>query len=300
MTKTFTFTNSPEITILSPLPSYLTNTRLVQGLDFWKPRESKVLQGSIEKPEITARAAYVYDVTSDKALYEKNSRQRLPVASLVKIATAIVVLETKDPSLKVRISKKAASIGENSMGISEGEVYTLEQLLYGLILHSGNDAAQAIAEFVSGGSGNFVEEMNRKAKILGLSDTLFVNPSGLEESKKEYSTAYDLSILTKHALTIPLFVKIASTVEYDIPYSPEHKHVYLFNQTNLLTSYLGVKGVKTGYTPSAGLCLVTYAENGGHKLIGIVLNSESRREEMRALLDYSFSVLGVKVPASAN
>jgi len=89
---------------------------------------------------------------------------------------------------------------------------------------------------------------------------------------------------------------VAQTVEYQIPYSQDHKYIPLYNQTNLLTSYPGVLGVKTGYTPSAGLCLVTYAENGGHKLIGIILNSPSRREEMRELLDYSFAVLGVKIP----
>src|SRR5581483_4371880 len=141
----------------------------------------------------------------------------------------------------------------------------------------------------------FVAHMNQKAKILGLTDTFFVNPSGLEEDPPlphEYSTAYDLAILTKYALSLPLFAKVAATVEYDIPYTSNHKHIYLFNETNLLTSYPGVKGVKTGYTPSAGLCLITYAENDGHKLIGVILNSESRREEMRALLNYSFSLLG--------
>lgn len=282
------------LTFASPIPSYLINSKLVQGLDFWKPQES-VLSAKIEQPQITAKAAFVYDITTDKVLYEKNSKEKLPVASLVKIATAIVALETKSEASTIRVSPHAATTGENSMGISAGEIYTLEELLYGLILHSGNDAAEAIAEAVSDTSTQFVEEMNRKGKILGLVDTFFVNPSGLEEDTSEYSTAYDLAILTKHALSLPTFAKIAQTVEYDIPYSSKHKHIYLYNQTNLLTSYQGIKGVKTGYTPRAGLCLITYAENGGHKLIGVILNSERRREEMRELLDYSFQVLGVAI-----
>ena len=105
-----------------------------------------------------------------------------------------------------------------------------------------------------------------------------------------------MAILTKHALTLPAFAQVAQTVEYEIPYTSSHKYIPLYNQTNLLTSYPGVKGVKTGYTPAAGLCLVTYAENGGHRLIGVILNSPSRREEMRELLDYSFVTLGIKVP----
>jgi serine-type D-Ala-D-Ala carboxypeptidase (penicillin-binding protein 5/6) len=92
------------------------------------------------------------------------------------------------------------------------------------------------------------------------------------------------------------FARVAATVEHVLPNTTDHKYIYLYNQTNLLTSYPGVKGVKTGFTPGAGLCLITYVENGGHKIIGVILNSESRREEMRELLDYSFTVLGVSVP----
>lgn len=283
--------------VVAPLPSYLVNTSLAQGLDFWKPKDANVLQSAIEKPQVSAKAAFVYDITQDKVLYDKNSKERLPVASLIKVATAIVALESKRPSARFRVSSKAASVGENSMGITAGEVYTLEELLYGLMLYSGNDAAEAIAESVAGTSEQFVALMNQKAKILGLSDTYFVNPSGLEDDKNpEYSTAYDLAILTRYALSNRVFAQVAQTVEYTIPYSSEHKRIYLYNQTNLLTSYPGVKGVKTGYTPSAGLCLVTYVENGGHKLIAVILSSESRREEMKELLDYSFTVLGVNVP----
>lgn len=292
--------NSPvAIQVASPLPDYLVNTPLVQGLDFWKPKSANVLQSTIGKPQVSAKAAFIYDITTDTVLYDKNGRERLPVASLVKVMTAIVALESKSPTTLVRVSPNAATTGENSMGISSGERYTLEELLYGLVLHSGNDAAVAIAESTAATVDDFTKLMNQKAKILGLTDTYFANPSGLEDEKdgsQEYSTAYDLAIISKHALTLPTFSKVAATVEYEIPYSSDHKYLYFYNQTNLLTSYPGVKGVKTGYTPSAGLCLITYVENGGHKLIGVILNSESRREEMKELLNYSFALLGVKVP----
>lgn len=285
--------------IVSPLPRYLSDSNLVKQLSFWQPKEKNVRASSIIKPQVSAKAVLLYDTTTDTVLYEKNSKDRMPIASLVKIATAVVALETKEPVAKMRVSANAASVGENSMGATAGEAYTLEELLYGLVLHSGNDAAMTIAEGVSGTSNNFVLDMNRKAKILGLSDTFFVNPSGLEEEEGlagEYSSAHDLVMLTKYALTLPLFAKVVQTFEYHIPAATEHKQLDLYNQTNLLTTYPGVKGVKTGFTPSSGLCLVTYAENGGHKIIGVILNSQQRREEMKELLDYSFSVLGVHVP----
>src|SRR5581483_3271946 len=230
--KTVLKQKAPEISILSPLPSYLVNSQLVQSLNIWKPANTHVLSKSTQKPVISAKAAYVYDITTDTVLYDKNSKERLPIASLTKIATAIVALESKKPDTSIQISAKAANVGEDSMGITTGETYTLEELMYGLVLHSGNDAAMAIAEGISGDVPTFVAHMNQKAKILGLTDTFFVNPSGLEEDPPlphEYSTAYDLAILTKYALSLPLFAKVAATVEYDIPYTSNHKHIYLFN-----------------------------------------------------------------------
>ena len=139
--------------------------------------------------------------------------------------------------------------------------------------------------------------MNIKAKELGLRDTKFINPSGLNnEEELEYSTAYDLAILTKYALNShPLFAKVVSTFSYTISYSQDHKYLYFENQTNLLTSYPGIGGVKTGYTEEAGLSLVTYAKNEGEEIVGVVLGSIDRRGDMILLLDKSFEVLGVKI-----
>ncbi|MBI4091304.1 D-alanyl-D-alanine carboxypeptidase, partial [candidate division WWE3 bacterium] len=213
--------------------------------------------------------------------------------SITNIMTAVVAIEHSNLTDKTIRRKQAAGLGENIMGISEGEEYELEELLYGLILHSGNDSAIAVAEQVAGSEEVFVNWLNIKASELGLSDTKFTDSSGLNDST--YSTAYDLAVLTRYALKNPDFKKLVSTVDYEIPSTNEHRYLALSNQTNLLTTYPGVKGVKTGYTEAAGLCLVSYAENDGHKIVGIVLNSDARKTDMIQLLDYSFEKVGVKI-----
>lgn len=283
--------------ITSPLPPSLTmiDNNQVTTLDLWFPKET-VLGSQIEKPEITAKAAFVYDLATDKTLFAKNEKTRLPMASLTKIMTAIIALENKKQNDRYIVSQNNI-VGENSMGLTTGEVLTLEELLYGLMLASGNDAAEVLAgSYVSSRDG-FIQAMNNKAKALGLLDTDFTNPSGLQGDGNQYSTAYDLLVITKYALqNFPLFRKIVSTYEYTIPYTETHKAFYLLNDTNLLTSYPGVKGVKTGYTPEADLCLVTYLDYEGHQIIGVLLGSENRRGEMKELLDYSLKVLGNKPP----
>lgn len=287
--------NSDKIT--SPLPELLLRAFLQNGTStLWRPKVAQIFQKNEIKPKITAKSALAYDITEEKLLFAKDIYQKLPFASLTKIMTAMVALDSNNSDKKIIVTEGAATIGEDSMGLSAGEMLSLSELLYGMILHSGNDAAEAIAQDSSFGRDNFVYLMNKKAEELGLSNTRFTNPSGLEGDGDQYSTAYDLLVMTKHALTYPEFAKVAATVEYEIPYAIEHKAFYLYNETNLLTSYPGVKGVKTGYTDEAGLCLVTYLEYKGHKIIGVLLNSESRRSEMAEILDYSLKTLGVVPP----
>lgn len=289
---------SKNSTIESPLPEFLTKVfpNVLGSADPWRPRLDIIEQPSILKPEIMAQGALSYDLTGDKLLYKKNIEVRFPMASLTKIMTAIVALENLDLDQEVRIGREEADIGENTMGLSVGENVKVHDLVYGLMLHSGNDAAEAIARSSKFGRENFVYLMNKKAEELGLSDTHFTNPTGLEGDGKQYSTVYDLLVITRYALQNPEFTKIASTVRYEIPASSKHKAFYLFNETNLLTSYPGVKGVKTGYTFEAGLCLVTYLDYEGHRIIAVLLNAQNRREEMKGLLDYSLKILGVKPP----
>lgn len=284
---------------LAPIPLALldvdTNSWAPSHI-LWQPKLDHALDTGIPKPLVSGEVALAYDLSSETLLYAKNMRVRLPIASLTKIMTAVIVLEQGELHEKLPISKSAASVGENSMGLSEGEQLPRRDLLYGLILPSGNDAGHSLAEGSSAGSAHFVYLMNKKAEDLGLSDTRFSNPTGLEGDGVQYSTARDLLLLTRYALANPTFAKIVSTVEYDIPKSDTHKAYHLFNDTNLLTSYPGVKGVKVGFTNEAGYCLVTYLEYGGHSLIAILLNSGNRRQEMKDLLDYSLRTLGVSPP----
>ncbi len=284
--------------LTSPLPNIFTDKtqQVLATHEYWKPHISPVLSSSKNIPEFSARSVLAYDLASDKLLYEKDIKKRLPLASLTKIMTAVVVIENEQLDELVTISKRAATIGENSMGLVEKEQFTRRELLYGLILPSGNDAAEVLAETSSVGRENFLFLMNKKAEQLGLSDTRFTNPSGLEGDGEQYSTAYDLLVITKYALNIPEFAEIVATVEKELPENKYHGYYRLFNDTNLLTTYPGVKGVKTGYTYEAGMCLVTYLEYGGHKIIGVILNSENRRQEMKDLLDYSLTTLGVEPP----
>lgn len=256
----------------------------------WSPGE-KV--GTDNQPEISGQSAILVDINSGSVVYEKNSTEKMKIASLVKIMTALVALEHKNLKDSIFISDRSASIGENTMGISRGEVYTLEELLYGLILNSGNDAAYAIAEGVGGNVETFVEWMNIKAKELNMYDTEFFDPSGLNDDT--YSTAVDLVKLSRYAMKNESFRKIVGTFSIELPYSENHKYIYLENQTNLLTTYPGVGGIKTGYTEEAGLCLVTYAKNEEIELIGVVLNAVNRKFDMLFMLDHGFGVLGLDV-----
>lgn len=286
---------SNRLSILSPAPNFLTyfKNHQVATLDLWFPQKSPK---EINQLNITAKSALLYDLTTNKILYSKNPNKKLPMASLTKIMTAVIALENKKPDDKYTVSQKDI-VGEDSMGLSAGEILSLNELLYGLILSSGNDAAETLAENFPRGRSAFIKTMNDKAKALGLSNTNFTNPTGLEGDGNQYTTAYDLLVITKYALSrFSVFDDVVSTFDYTIPQNDTHKAFYLENETNLLTSYPGVKGVKTGYTPEAGLCLVTYLNYEGHKLIGVLLNSDNRRGEMKDLLDFGLQTENIKPP----
>lgn len=284
--------------IASPLPDFLTAfaNNQVSTLNLWFPFlgmfEDK---SSFLLPEISAKSALIYDLTDEKLLFSKNPDQILPMASLTKIMTAVIALESAKKDDKYIVFENDL-VGENSMGLSAGEKVSLKELLYGLILLSGNDAAETLANNFEGKRENFVIAMNNKAKALGLRNTHFTNPTGLEGDGNQYTTAYDLLVITNYAMQFPLFKEVAGTFIYNIPYSENHKAFYLENGTNLISSYPGVVGVKDGYTPEAGLCLVTYLNFKGHKIIGIILGSDNRRDEMKDLLDYGLKIQNITPP----
>lgn len=264
--------------------------------DFKFVNQESYIDLAKELPGVRGKNTISVSLNDSAILYAKDEFESVPIASLTKIMTAVVALEHKKLEDKIKISRRAATVGENAMGISEGEIYTLEELLYGLILHSGNDAAYAIAEGTAGSAENFVSWMNLKVKELKLENTTYADPSGLNDGNK--SSAYDLAKLTKYAMQNPDFKRIVGTIDRTIAGTEEHKYLELSNQTNLLRTYPGVRGVKTGYTEAANLCLVTYAENEGKEVIGVVLGSDARKTDMIQILDYSFGKIGVKIAHS--
>jgi len=280
--------------VVSPLPRLLTSLgQSADASEFWQPNMTPPKE---EKLPLTAKSVLSYDLTTDTMLYAQNIETKRPIASLTKIMTAIVALENLDLDKTVTVTKSAAEIGEGSMGLSIGEKLRTEDLLYGLILKSGNDAAETIAQTSKFGREDYLHLMNKKAEDLGLSHTRFTNPSGLQGDGEQYSTAKELLVMTRYALKIDEFAKIVATYEHNIPQNSGHKEYILYNETNLLTTYPGVKGVKTGFTDEAGMCLVTYLDYKGHQIIAVLLNSENRRQEMTDLLDYSLKSIGIAPP----
>lgn len=249
--------------------------------------------------DVDSQAYAVMERQSKQLLLAKNLTQELPVASVTKIMTAIVVLEKADLDMEIRISSAAASIGEAEMGLTAGEILTVEELLYGLILPSGNDAAEALAEGIGGGRIDFIIEMNNQAQKLSLYDTFFFNPTGLDGNSLEttsFSTALDLLALTNFALQNPQFSQIVSTYEKEIPYKTgKHQAYYLYNILQLDKAYPGIKGIKPGNTDFAQETLVSYAENGGQQVIVVLLGAKHSRDEVIKIYDYIFEKLGVKI-----
>jgi D-alanyl-D-alanine carboxypeptidase (penicillin-binding protein 5/6) len=283
----------------TPIPDYLSmaKNKQVTLLDLWFPLLESVYGSEIKGPTLTAESALMYDLSVNKVLFEKNTKEKLPMASLTKIMTAIVSLENKRSDDRY-IVRGENLVGEDSMGLAAGEVLSQNELLYGLIMNSGNDAAEVFATNYPEGRDAFVKAMNDKALALGLTDTHFSNPSGLQGDGIQYTTVSDLVVITKYALEkFPLFADVSATYEHHIPATSLHKAYDLYNETNLVSTYPGVKGVKTGYTPEAGMCLITYLDYKGHRILGVILHSENRRLEMKELLDYSLNVLGITPPA---
>lgn len=241
-------------------------------------------------PNLHANAAILIEAGSGKVLYAKNSRAIMAPASTTKIMTAILALEHVSLDKTVLIRPVAAAKEGSSMDLVSREQKTMRELLYGLMLVSGNDAATAIAEAVSGSEANFAQLMNRKAKLLGMKNTHFLNASGLPDIG-HYTTAYDLAILTRYALQNGNFAKIVSTKVKRVPGARPGTNRTLINHNKLLWRYQYTIGVKTGYTRTAGGCLVSAAIHNDIKLISVILKSSSIYDDSKELLNYGFTVL---------
>ncbi len=240
-----------------------------------------------EELQVSALAAVLMDRDSGRILWEKKPHLRLPIASTTKIMTALLALEEGCEDDPVVVSPEAAATEGSSIWLDAGEKKTLGELIYGLMLRSGNDAAAAIAEHLGGSEDDFVAMMNEKAAALGANDTLYSNPHGLPDGP-HYSTAHDLGLITRRALQNERFREIVSTPEHAISWPGRPWNRAMNNQNRLLELYPGGDGVKTGWTIAAGRCLVGSATRGGWQLLCVVLNAPQMWDDAAALLDYGF------------
>lgn len=244
------------------------------------PAQVQALVAAVRMPAITAKAALLADASTGHVLLASHADDPLPPASTTKIMTALLVLERADPDALVTVPAEAL-IGEASMGLTPGERLTVRDLLYGLLLASGNDAAVTLASHVAGSPDAFVALMNQRAAELGLRASHFANPHGLDAPNHVMSAA-DLLTVTRAALAYDLFAAIVAT-----PQTRVAGHL-LVNRNELLTTYPGADGVKTGTTDAAGECLVASASRSGLRAIAVILGSRDRYADSRALLDHYF------------
>ncbi len=263
-----------------------------------KPIETTIQRPPIKqstkniKPYIKAKSAIAIDQKSGQILFEQNANQKLPIASITKLMTALVVVNNNSLKDKVVVNKKDTLIKEGvKMWLYPGEEITIANLLKGLLINSAADAAKTLARHTAGNEEKFVKLMNQEAKKLGLENTYFVNPTGLDNKDEDnYSTAKELSDLSRIILKnefIRKTVAIEKTVVRSTDGNIDHE---LENTNDLLSSYLDVRGLKTGYTERAGECLVTLAKGGNKssEVVTVVLDSPDRFQESKVVTDWVF------------
>lgn len=239
-------------------------------------------------PGVSAQSAVLMDQQSGRVLFAKNPHQKRRIASITKIMTAILAIESGKMNKKVTISDRAAYTEGSSLYLKPGEKMPLKDLVYGLMLRSGNDAAVAIAEFVGGSVEGFTHLMNEKAQQIGMTDTRFGNPHGLDDHRNMYSTAYDMALLTRYAMKNPTFRKIAGTKIYRVK-DPDGSGMLVWkNKNKLLTRYKYSTGGKTGYTRIAKRTLVSTAKKGDMSLIAVTLNDRNDWEDHVNLFNWGF------------
>ena len=237
---------------------------------------------------VNAKAAVVYDVDNASPLYAKNENVRLPMASTTKIMTALVTIERENLNKKIKVDPRAVGVEGSSAYLRAGEEFTLRELLYALMLRSANDAAEAIAYAVAGSIEEFALIMNEKATSLGLCDTHFTNPHGLDDDE-HYTTALELAKIAAAALEYPEFCEIVSTKTKKV--EKEDITRLFANHNKMLARYAGCIGVKTGYTQKSGRCLVSAAVRNGVRLIAVTLSCPDDWREHEKMLDFGFSQL---------
>ena len=249
------------------------------------------------EPSVSAKAAVLMTADNSTVLYEKAAEEKLPMASTTKIMTALLTLEAAQAEdRQVKITDEMVRVEGSSMGLKPGNVVTLTALAQGMLLCSGNDAANAAAIAIAGSTEEFAKLMNQRAKQIGMKNTNFVTPSGLDD-ENHYTTAYDMALLGACAMENQRFREIASQKSMQVQFvEPDMKYTF-GNHNRLLTAYEGCIGVKTGFTKKSGRCLVSCAERDGVRLVAVTLNAPDDWNDHKALLDYGFSTFPRQVLA---
>lgn len=238
-------------------------------------------------PDVSASQAVLMDLDSGEVLFAKEAHERRPIASITKIMTALIAVESGKMEEEAVVSRKAIYTEGSSIYLEQGEKIKIKDLVYGLMLRSGNDAAVAIAEHIGGSEEGFVCLMNEQARWLGMDNTNFMNPHGLDH-EEHYSTAYDMALLTKEAMNNEMFREVSGTVSY----LSENRSYSWRNKHRLVTGYYSYStGGKTGYTSKSGRTLVTTAEKNGSQLIVVTLNGPNDWNDHISLFEWGFEQL---------
>ena len=238
------------------------------------------------KTDVSAACAILIEADTGTVLFSKNEKEHRQIASTTKIMTALLTLESGEPDKEFEVDPTAIKVEGTSMGLREGDIVTRRALCYGMLLPSGNDAANAAAVNISGSKSAFAVLMNKRAEEIGMTDTNFVTPSGLD-ADGQYSCAYDLALLTREAMNNKDFAKICGLPKAKVSFGNPKSDRILVN-SNKLTSYDGCIGVKTGFTDSARRTLVSCAERDGVRLIAVTLNAPNDWSDHAKMLDYGF------------
>lgn len=270
---------------LLPLTSSDLIRPKVEGATTITPQITLAKDNKIPPPDLTAQAVTVYDLDSRQFIYQKNADTRFYPASITKIVTALVSLAHFEPDGVIQVQNGYKALG-NTIKLAPQDKLTVRSILYGLLVSSGNDAALTLAENYPRGYVGFVKSMNEYATNLGLSNTHFTNPSGVV-NPDHYTTAADLTILAREAISNAVIRQIVVTRSVTIN-SVDGQHSYYLESTNKLLGLEGVKGLKTGWTPESGECLVTLVERNGHPILITVLDSQDRFGESKQLIDWTY------------
>ncbi len=234
-----------------------------------------------------ATSTIAMDLDTGRILYSNNINEKRLIASITKVLTAIIVLETTDIEKEVEVGTEVLKMYGTNIYIEPGEKITIKDLLYGLLLRSGNDAAVTLAVTTAGSEEKFVELMNQKAKEIGMKNSIFKNPHGLDEDTKNYSTAYDMALLSRYAYKNKVYRQISSTKKYET--TTINKSYLWYNRNRLLNNYEYCTGGKNGYTPRAGKTLITTAKKNNLNLTIVTLNDDSKYETHQKLYEQLFA-----------